>query len=165
MPNDKRVTAWLRQRIFIPKKAVCCLDHLNDATVWEKIPTVDREQQEAEYEELCEFLTRQIKSKRPTIDFKDLGKMSEDIVSEWTGLSKAQFSYLCRYIIDDEKGRIMLASFLIKLRRDLPFTSICTIVGSRSERTLRRWFDKNIKRLSETFVPENLGFLGSVFRC
>ena len=55
-----------------------------------------------------------------------------------------------------------MAIFLIKLRKDLPFTSLGRILGS-SERTLRRWFDKTMQRLGANFVPENLGFLASTF--
>ena len=162
VPLERRISVILDSKIYIPNRAVCCMEHLAHDTIWLNIPILIREIDRLEYEEMVDFLISHITSKSRAFDFSDLAKISEDIIVEWTGLRKQDFSCLSCFLGNDAKARNKLASFLIKLRRDIPFTSISQLLGP-SERTLRRWFDDCIDKLGKAFVPQNLGFLGSIF--
>ena len=57
---DELKRGWKTEYKYIPKKAVCCIEHINDDSAWQEIQIVERNPSQEEYEELCDSFKNQI---------------------------------------------------------------------------------------------------------
>jgi len=124
----------------------------------------------AEASRLIQHLLRAVSEyrKMASLDFNDESALSEEEYHLWTGLSKEQFNALLSYLPGVRTSSVRtkrdaLAIFWMKMKTDLSFSHIGSLLGLHKDRPeaarlkTREAFYSVMEDLNTNFVPSHLG--------